>query len=208
MKFIKDSIGLKIFSVVILIVIVMVSVSVVNVRLESRVGQALDRVSNRYIVAYGSLARANLRSVEQALNIRGIFITHNLLMPDSVKNNLEEQVKIKGKQFWEEIALFHEMIGQELRESDYLIDVTLLARIDEKVIGIETTQKFFESEYQRFIEGFKKAASWIIGQVSLPGLRPGEENSMKSSTPHAGLCSQLHRRPPPMSLNFRIGFIG
>ncbi len=42
MKFIKDSIGLKIFSVVLLIVIVMVGVSVVNVRLESRVGQALE----------------------------------------------------------------------------------------------------------------------------------------------------------------------
>jgi hypothetical protein len=46
-KFIKNSIGLKIFSVVILIVIVMVGVSVVNVKLESRVGQALDRVSIR-----------------------------------------------------------------------------------------------------------------------------------------------------------------
>jgi len=153
MKLIRESIGLKIFSVVLLIVIVMVGVSVVNVRLERRVGQALDRVSNRYIVAYGSLARANLRSVEQALNIRGIFIAHYLIMPDSVKNNLEEQVKIKGKQFWEEITLFHEMIGQELRESDYLVDVALLARLDEKVVGIETTQKFFESEYQRFIEG-------------------------------------------------------
>ena len=71
----------------------MVGVSVVNVRLERRVGKALDRVSNRYIVAYGSLARANLRSVEQALNIRGLFIAHYLIMPDSVKVNLEEQVK-------------------------------------------------------------------------------------------------------------------
>ena len=183
MKFIKDSIGLKIFSVVILIVIVMVSVSVVNVRLESRVGQALDRVSNRYIVAYGSLARANLRSVEQALNIRGIFITHNLLMPDSVRNNLEEQVKIKGKQFWEEIALFHEMIGQELRESDYLIDVTLLARIDEKVIGIETTQKFFESEYQRFIEGLKNGElDNRTGELAGLETRRGEFNEVLDST--------------------------
>jgi hypothetical protein len=47
MKTIKESIGLKIFSVVILIVIVMVGVSVVNVKLESRVDQALERVSIR-----------------------------------------------------------------------------------------------------------------------------------------------------------------
>jgi adenylate cyclase len=156
MKLIKESIGLKIFSVVILIVIVMVGVSVVNVRLESRVGQALDRVSNRYLIANESLTRANLRSVEQAFNIRGYFIASYLQMPESVKNKLEERININGKQFWEETMLFHEMIGLELKESDYLVDVGLLSRLDEKVTGIETTQKFFESEYQRLIEDFKK----------------------------------------------------
>jgi adenylate cyclase len=155
MKFIKESIGLKIFSVVLLIVIVMVGVSVVNVRLERRVGKALDRVSNRYIVAYGSLARAELRSVEQALNIRGLFISTKLLIQQEVLTNFEEQIFSKGKQFWVETILFHEIIEMELKERDYLVDVAFIARLDEKVIGLETSQKYFESEYSRLIEDLK-----------------------------------------------------
>ncbi len=155
MKLIRESIGLKIFSVVLLIVFVMVGVSVVNVRLERRVGQTLDRVSNRYLIAYGSLARANLRSVEQALDIRGLFISTKLLMPESVINNIKEEIHTKGNQFWEETVLFHDMIGIELKERDDLVDHTLLARIDEKVIGLETTQKYFESEYERLMEYLK-----------------------------------------------------
>ncbi len=127
-------------------------------------------------------------------------------MPDSVKNNLEEQVKIKGKQFWEEITLFHEMIGQELMESDYLVDVTLLARIDEKVTGIETTQKFFESEYQRFIEGLKNGKlDNRTDELARLETRRKEFNEVLDSTRR--LCSQPRRQPPPTSLNFRIGCI-
>jgi adenylate cyclase len=155
MKLIKQSIGLKIFSVVLLIVIVMVGVSVVNVRLEKRVGTALDRVSNHYLIAYGSLTRAELRSVEQALNIRGLFISTKLLMPDSVIANLKAETLNKGNQFWEETILFHDMIGMELKEKEGLIDPALLARLDEKVKGLETIQKYFESEYGRLMEDLK-----------------------------------------------------
>jgi adenylate cyclase len=150
MRSIKESIGLKIFSVVILIVIVMVGVSIVNVKLESRVGQALDRVSGRYLVAYGSLARANLRSVEQALYIRGFVIASFMLKSDEVMKNAEEQISLKGKQFWEETTLFHQMIELELKEKYPLVDATLLARLDEKVKSIEESQKQFEVEIKQY----------------------------------------------------------
>ncbi len=157
MKSIKKSIGLKIFSVVILTVVVMVGVSIVNVRLEKRVGQALDRVSNHYLVAYGSLSRANLRSVEQALNVRGLILSSYLFKSENTRQTIEEQIKVKGKQFWEETTLFHEMIALELNEKDPLVDVTLLARLDEKVKGIEASQKSFESELQRYFEELKNS---------------------------------------------------
>jgi class 3 adenylate cyclase len=149
MKSIRQSIGLKIFSVVILIVVVMVGVSIVNVRLEKRVGQALDRVSNRYLVAYGSLARANLRSVEQALNVRGYVIAAYLLKDENTGKILQEQIIENGKQFWEETALFHKMMELELNAKDPLVDVELLARLDEKVKGIEVSQENYESELVR-----------------------------------------------------------
>jgi adenylate cyclase len=151
-KIIRNSIGLKIFSVVLLIVIVMVGVSIVNVKLEGRVGQALDRVTNRYLVAYGSLARANLRSVEQALNVRGFILSTYTFKSDIVRNTAEEQIAEKGKQFWEETALFHEMIELEINEKFPLVDVVMLARLDEKVKSIEASQRYFEDELLKNLE--------------------------------------------------------
>ena len=162
MKSIRQSIGLKIFSVVILIVIVMVGVSILNVRLEKRVGQALDRVSNHYLVAYGSLARANLRSVEQALNVRGLVIASFLFKNEDTQKILREQIAEKGKQFWEETATFHKMMELELNEKDPLIDVELLARLDEKVKGIETSQKSYESELTKYSEEIKNGRLDIL----------------------------------------------
>jgi class 3 adenylate cyclase len=155
MKTIKESIGLKIFSVVILIVVVMVGVSIVNVRLEKRVGQALDRVSNHYLAAYGALAHANLRSVEQALNVRGLIIATYLFNNEKSQKAAAEQIELKGKQFWEEISLFHKMMELELKEKTPLVDDVLLARLDEKVKGIEASQKIYENELQKYEEDIK-----------------------------------------------------
>ena len=75
------------------------------------------------------------------------------------------------------------MIGQELRESDYLVDVALLSRLDEKVIGIETTQKFFESEYQRFIEELKNGKlENKTDELARLETRRGEFNEILDST--------------------------
>jgi class 3 adenylate cyclase len=155
MKSIKESIGLKIFSVVILIVMVMVGVSIVNVKLENRVGQALDRVSNHYLVAYGSLAKAGISSVEQALNVRGLLIANYFVKSENAQKVIEEQISVKGKEFWEELTLFHEMIALELKEKDHLVDVEMLSRLDEKVKGIEASQKSFERELQRYLPELK-----------------------------------------------------
>jgi adenylate cyclase len=161
MKLIKESIGLKIFSVVLLIVVVMVGVSIVNVKLESRVGESLDRVSNRYLVAYGSLARANLMSVEQAFNVRGLVISTHMFKSEDIRKIAMEQVALKGKQFWEETALFHEMIALEMKEDYQLVDVTLLARLDEKVKGIEASQKNYEDELTLSLEKLKSTGTEI-----------------------------------------------
>jgi class 3 adenylate cyclase len=169
MELIKKSIGLKIFSIVLAIIIVMVGVSVVNVRLERRVGHALDRVSNRYLVAYGALARANLRSVEQALNVRGFVIGHLLLNSGEIQKNTEEEIAQKGNQFWEETTLFHEMIALELKERNPLVDIVSLARLDEKVSGIETAQKNFEKDYKSYLELLERGEESAV-LIELPRL--------------------------------------
>lgn len=133
----------------------MVGVSIVNVKLESRVGHALDRISNRYLLAYGSLARANLRSVEQAFNVRGLIVASFIFKSEDIVKLAEEQIALKGKEFWEETTLFHRMIELELNEKVHLVDVTLLARLDEKVRSIEASQKYFEAELNSNLAALK-----------------------------------------------------
>lgn len=205
MKFIKDSIGLKIFSVVILIVVVMVGVSVVNVRLEKRVGQALDRVSNHYLIAYGALARANLRSVEQALNIRGLILAKDVFNSENAMKNAEEQISVKGKQFWEEVALFHKMIELELKEKNSLIDNTLLARLDEKVLGIETSQKYFESELQRLLKALQNSnLASLTGDVTRLELWRRDFNEILNTTRQLMLTATQEASAEVVSLQTRL----
>lgn len=70
MGFIKNSIGLKIFSVVSLAVFLMAGITVVNLRVQAQVSAALDQVANHYIVIYGNMADANAHSIEEALYLR------------------------------------------------------------------------------------------------------------------------------------------
>src|SRR5689334_24135052 len=48
----------------------MVITSVLSMFMSSQVGHLLDELTNRYIPAYGDLARANIRSLERAVALR------------------------------------------------------------------------------------------------------------------------------------------
>ena len=119
--------------------------------MQNKVGDALERVTNRYIIAYGGLARANLRSVEQAQQVRSLIIGRFLLKDSAIQANAEEKIARKGKEFWGETSLVHEMIGLELKDQHPFTDVATLSRLDEKVSGIEAFQKIFEENYKNNI---------------------------------------------------------
>jgi len=48
----------------------------------SKVGHLLDELSNKYIRAYGHLARANIRSLERSLALRRMVIAKMQTPPD------------------------------------------------------------------------------------------------------------------------------
>jgi hypothetical protein len=123
MGLIKNSVGLKIFSIVSFIVFLMVGVLVLNVRLVSRVGNALDRVTGRYIEAYGASSSVNVRSLEQALNMRGLVIARFLSKSREGPKELEELIAMDSKYFWEETALIHNLLGAELKEGTALFSI-------------------------------------------------------------------------------------
>jgi len=156
MNLIKNSIGLKIFSVVSFIVLLMVGISIVNVRLQGRVGQALHRAANHYIVAYGALSRANLRSVEQAMALRGRVIARFLLKDDELQKGAKRLCAVKGQQFWDDTGHFHETIALELKEKHPFADIVSLARLDEKVNEIEAMQRKFEKNIAKYDDAVER----------------------------------------------------
>lgn len=150
MDFIKNSIGLKIFSIVSLIVFLMVGITVLNLRVQSQVSDALDRVSNRYIVAYGALARGNVFSLEQAMYLRGLVVKKFLLKADVDAKEIDDELLRNGKKFQEEMASAHAAIAYELAEKDLFADSATMARIDEKITEAEKQQRRYEEKIEAY----------------------------------------------------------
>src|SRR5215831_4949858 len=67
----RTSIRRKIVGIAMGLVVLMVATSVLSMVMASKVGHLLDELSNKYIPAYGHLARANIRSLERSLAPHG-----------------------------------------------------------------------------------------------------------------------------------------
>ncbi len=152
MNLIKNSIGLKIFSVVSLIVFLMVGITILNLHVQSQVSDALDRVSSRYIIAYGALGRANVRSLEQAMYLRGLVVKKFLFKTDVNAEEIDDELERNGQKLQEEMTLAHANIAHELEEKDLFADTAMMARIDERVTEAEKQQQ----RYEERIEAYKK----------------------------------------------------
>src|ERR1700746_3212247 len=66
----RTSIRRKIVGIAMGLVILMVARSVLSMVMASKVGHLLDELTNKYIPAYGHLARVNIRSLERSLALR------------------------------------------------------------------------------------------------------------------------------------------
>ena len=78
----SQSIRRKIIGIALGLVVLMVATSVLSMLMASRVGHLLDELTNKYVPAYGDLARANVRSLERALALRQMVIAKMQTPPD------------------------------------------------------------------------------------------------------------------------------
>ena len=78
----RTSIRRKIVGIAMGLVVLMVATSVLSMVMASKVGHLLDELSNKYILAYGHLARANIRSLERSLALRRMVIMKMQNPPD------------------------------------------------------------------------------------------------------------------------------
>jgi hypothetical protein len=78
----NQSIKRKIVGIALGLVILMVVTSIVSLVMANRVGSLLDELTNKYINAYGHLARTNVLSLERALALRRMVISKMQTPPD------------------------------------------------------------------------------------------------------------------------------
>ncbi|RZM99485.1 adenylate/guanylate cyclase domain-containing protein [Bradyrhizobium genosp. SA-3] len=75
MPIFNQSIRRKIVGIALGLIVLMLVTSILSMVMSSKVGVLLDELTNRYIPAYGHLARANIRSLERALALRRMVMT-------------------------------------------------------------------------------------------------------------------------------------
>jgi len=66
----RKSIKQKIVGIAAGLIVLAVITSILSMVMAARVGHLLDELTNRYVPAYGDLARMNVRSLERGLALR------------------------------------------------------------------------------------------------------------------------------------------
>jgi adenylate cyclase len=82
MPLFNQSIRRKIVGIALGLIVLMVITSMLSMVMSGQVGVLLDELTNRYVPAYGDLARANIRSLERALALRRMVIAKMQTPPD------------------------------------------------------------------------------------------------------------------------------
>src|SRR5689334_2533409 len=112
----------------------MVITSVLSMFMSSQVGHLLDELTNRYIPAYGNLARANVRSLERALALRRMVIAKMQVPPDEegYKARLETFIAKDGE-VEKEATSARNLINEIIADPSTPSDNAALARIETRI---------------------------------------------------------------------------
>src|SRR5262249_40377563 len=78
----RTSIKQKIVGIAAGLIVLAVITSLLSMVMAAKVGHLLDELSHRYVIAYGDLARANVKSLERSLALRQMIIAKMQTAPD------------------------------------------------------------------------------------------------------------------------------
>src|SRR5215469_819739 len=130
----SQSIRRKIVGIAIGLVILMVVTSILSMLMASRVGHLLDELTNKYVPAYGDLARTNVRSLERALALRQMVIAKMQTPPDDAAFAERLQTyRNKDAEVEQEADAARKLIVSIIEDTSTPSDDVALARIDSRI---------------------------------------------------------------------------
>jgi class 3 adenylate cyclase len=165
----RRSIRRKIVGIAMGLVILMVATSVLSTVMALRVGHLLDELSHKYVLAYGDLARANIRSLERALELRRMVIAKMQNPPDEAA--FTENLRIYQQteaQVEQETDAARKLIASIINDVSTPSDNVALTRIDTNIdnavselhrrLNEESTQLLSQLESNNFAEAWRTLA--------------------------------------------------
>jgi class 3 adenylate cyclase len=130
----RPSIKRKIVGIATGMIILAVITSVMSMALASRVGHLLDELTNRYIPAYGDLARVDIRSLERALTLRRMIIAKMQTPPDEASAAAQlKAFQEKGPEVQREAEAARKLIKAIIADPSTPSDDVALTRIDDRI---------------------------------------------------------------------------
>ncbi|WP_234684042.1 adenylate/guanylate cyclase domain-containing protein [Bradyrhizobium monzae] len=134
MPLFNQSIRRKIVGIALGLIVLMLVTSILSMVMSSQVGVLLDELTNRYIPAYGDLARANIRSLERSVALR------RMVMMKMQESSDEEAYTARLHEFEEadrkieeETSAARKLINAIIEDPRTASDNATLARIDTRI---------------------------------------------------------------------------
>jgi adenylate cyclase len=151
----RKSIKQKIIGIAAGLIVLAVITSALSMVLASRVGHLLDELTNRYIPAYGHLARVNIRSLERAVAIRrmmGMKVTQPTLdqaaYAEQLKNFKELDASVE-----QEAAEARRLINAIIDDASTPSDNAALGRLDDRIENaMNDLRRRLDEENDRVLE--------------------------------------------------------
>jgi len=153
----RTSIRNKIVGIAIGLIILMVITSALSIVMAGTVGHLLDELSNKYIPAYGHLARADIRSVERGLAFRQMVIAKMQNPPDDA--GYAERLRVFGEkdsQVYEEAEAARELINAIIDDTSTPSDNATLGRLDDRIdTAVNDLRRHLNDDDTRLLEDLK-----------------------------------------------------
>ena len=130
----RSSIKRKIVGIAAGMIILAVITSVLSMALASRVGHLLDELTNRYIPAYGDLARVDIRSLERALTLRRMIIAKMQTPSDEASAAAHlKAFEEKGPEVQREAEAARKLIKAIIDDPSTPSNDVALTRVDDRI---------------------------------------------------------------------------
>jgi HAMP domain-containing protein len=131
------SIGLKIFTLAVVVLVLMCAVTVLTVYMAANVNRELKVLGHGYIESYAALARVNIRSLERGLYIRRLYINARDGEGRTTNAELQRLAEEAAASASKEMADARRFVRQELDSGSGIRNPVALSRIDTLLEVIE-----------------------------------------------------------------------